>query len=391
MKKKLMILLVLSVILALGMVSAAECDEYEDEVSCVADSECYWNEECAELEEAVCGNDMTMHVGESVTYDGQTVTLEAVSASAVVVDVDGTSQTISEGDSETIEGLTISADDLYSRTDTTESTADITIECEEAPEVTEDVECGESFEVEPTEDDGELEVVDLDGERISVRYVKLSDDEGSALVQVAAQQEYIEIGDVELVEDAWVYVVDADEEEATLIVLCEYECSESFIMTVDDKVVVNENILTLDDVSSSAAVLDEDGTSEIISLEDTETIEDLTVTVDDLNSRTERSESSGTFTVECEAEETTEEEVETEVEEETEVLEEEETTECTEDDGCKSAFGPKAFCKESECHKKSRFGKFISKKVGKAKGMGAPGQDDSWIVDLWDWLIYGSE
>ena len=82
-----------------------------------------------------------------------------------------------------------------------------------------------------------------------------------------------------------------------------------------------------------------------------------------------------------------------EVEEEIPEIVEEDTL-CTTDRGCVNEYGSiRVYCGEDGvCYQKSRWGKVFSREVSSSRSIGrsAPGQDDSWLVDLFDWLIYGS-
>jgi hypothetical protein len=79
---------------------------------------------------------------------------------------------------------------------------------------------------------------------------------------------------------------------------------EEHYMTVDESVVVEGMTVTLIEVSSSSAIIEVDGVSEIISSSSTETINGLEVTVDDVFSRTERAESSANLIIGIESSET---------------------------------------------------------------------------------------
>jgi len=83
---------------------------------------------------------------------------------------------------------------------------------------------------------------------------------------------------------------------------------EEHYLAVDDTVTIEidgaEKTVTLKDVSSSSAVIEVDGVTEIISDDATETVNGVEVTVDEVFSRTERSESSANIFVGKESSET---------------------------------------------------------------------------------------
>ena len=79
---------------------------------------------------------------------------------------------------------------------------------------------------------------------------------------------------------------------------------EEHYMSVDESVVVEGMTVTLIEVSSTSAIIEVDGVSEIISTSSTETINGLEVTVDDVFSRTERAESSANLIIGIESSET---------------------------------------------------------------------------------------
>ena len=79
---------------------------------------------------------------------------------------------------------------------------------------------------------------------------------------------------------------------------------EEHYLTVDESVEVEGQTVTLIEVSSSSAIVEVDGVSEIISASGTETVNGLEVTIDTVFSRTERAESSANLIVGAESSET---------------------------------------------------------------------------------------
>ena len=254
---KKIIMFMLMVVLALGVVSAVDC-----------------------------GESNTVNMGDSIEYDGQVITLLDVSSTSAVVDVDGTTEIISDSDTEMVGGLIITVDDVISGT-----SADFWIEC-----VTE-VECGESNTLQIYEN------IEYDGHIVSLLAVSLI----SVVIEVDGIEEIIIDGDTEMVGGLVVTVDDVilegdyDESTADIYIECvtEVECGDSNFLQIDENVEFNGQVITLLDVSSSSAVIDVDGITEIIAEGETENIGGVVLTLDSLYLRTDYDESGVEFTVEC--------------------------------------------------------------------------------------------
>ena len=77
-----------------------------------------------------CGDSTEFNVGEISTYSGHDITLNSVpSNDYAIVDVDGVTMSIMEGTTEVVEGLSITVDSLFYRTESDESLAYLTVEC----------------------------------------------------------------------------------------------------------------------------------------------------------------------------------------------------------------------------------------------------------------------
>jgi len=83
--------------------------------------------------DAQVGEEFFLNAGESVVVEGKTVTLTNVGSSSVVVDVDGKTEVIADGSTETVNGIEIYVDDVFSRDELSESSA-VLIIGEEATE-----------------------------------------------------------------------------------------------------------------------------------------------------------------------------------------------------------------------------------------------------------------
>ena len=83
-------------------------------------------------DELICGDSTEFNIDEMNTYSGHEITLQDVSSVSAVVDVDGTTEIISEGTTEVVGGLSITIDSLFDRTEYDESLAYLTLECEES-------------------------------------------------------------------------------------------------------------------------------------------------------------------------------------------------------------------------------------------------------------------
>jgi len=81
-------------------------------------------------DELICGDSTEFNIDEMNTYSGHEITLQDVSSVSAVVDVDGTIEIISEGTTEVVEGLSITVDSLFDRSEYDESLAYLTVECE---------------------------------------------------------------------------------------------------------------------------------------------------------------------------------------------------------------------------------------------------------------------
>jgi hypothetical protein len=76
---------------------------------------------------AYVGESHYLVVGESVSVDGSTITLLDVGSTSVVVDVDGTEEIISTTTAETVSGIEIAVDEVFSRTEKEDSSASLVI------------------------------------------------------------------------------------------------------------------------------------------------------------------------------------------------------------------------------------------------------------------------
>jgi len=79
--------------------------------------------------ELTCDTNTDFQIGDSYTYLGKTISLESFSSSSIVVNVNGTTSILNEGDSDYIDNLLIYNRDIYDRTEMDESTAVIFVGC----------------------------------------------------------------------------------------------------------------------------------------------------------------------------------------------------------------------------------------------------------------------
>ncbi|MFH1456022.1 MAG: hypothetical protein ABIF40_03665, partial [archaeon] len=77
-----------------------------------------------------CDTTLYFSVGDSGTYQGHTIVLVNVGSTSSVFDVGGTSAIINTGSSDTINGIEITVDAVYDRTNLDESAADFRITCD---------------------------------------------------------------------------------------------------------------------------------------------------------------------------------------------------------------------------------------------------------------------
>ena len=101
---------------------------------------------------AYVGKTYYLYVDESVTINGKEVVLDDVSSSSVVISVDGTTEIISSSTAEVVDGVEITVDAVYSRTEREDSSANLVIK----EYVLESFEDGDIFF---SEDSGDLEWV----------------------------------------------------------------------------------------------------------------------------------------------------------------------------------------------------------------------------------------
>jgi len=76
---------------------------------------------------AYVGDEYFMNVGDKVTSEGKTVTLENVGQSSVLVDVDGVKATIPSGATEVVNGIEVTVDELFYRTQIEASSATLVV------------------------------------------------------------------------------------------------------------------------------------------------------------------------------------------------------------------------------------------------------------------------
>jgi hypothetical protein len=76
---------------------------------------------------AYVGDEYWLNVGDSVEAEGKTVTLDNVGSASVVVNVDGTTEVISSGDTETVNGVEITVDSVFYREQVEQSSASLVI------------------------------------------------------------------------------------------------------------------------------------------------------------------------------------------------------------------------------------------------------------------------
>ncbi len=76
---------------------------------------------------AYVGDEYFMNVGDKVTSEGKTVTLENVGQSSVLIDVDGVKATIPSGATELVNGVEITVDELFYRTQIEASSATLVV------------------------------------------------------------------------------------------------------------------------------------------------------------------------------------------------------------------------------------------------------------------------
>jgi hypothetical protein len=82
-------------------------------------------------DDLTCDQDTNFGIDDSYTYLEKTITLVDLSSSSAVIDVDGDMAIFNEGDQDNLSDLLIYVRNIYSRTDPTESSADIFVGCVE--------------------------------------------------------------------------------------------------------------------------------------------------------------------------------------------------------------------------------------------------------------------
>jgi hypothetical protein len=97
---------------------------------------------------AYVGEEVYLGVDEEVVIEGKTVVLQDVSSTSAVIVIDGVSQIVAKSATETINGLEVTVDDVFSRTERSESSANLIIG-EQASETYKD---GDSYVGEDTSD-----------------------------------------------------------------------------------------------------------------------------------------------------------------------------------------------------------------------------------------------
>ncbi len=119
--------------------------------------------------------DLTLMVDEIVSFNSQKVQLLDVASSSVIIEVDNMSEIISVGDTEEVEGLSITINSVNSTTERENSSASITISCaeEEEEETTESSTVGFTFEY-----DSSIDLSDYNSTLSSVQgiHVQTSDN-----------------------------------------------------------------------------------------------------------------------------------------------------------------------------------------------------------------------
>ena len=159
---------------------------------------------------AAAGNEITAYVGDEhylaagesvdVEVDGETktVTLTDVSSTSAVVDVDGESKIINDGSTTTVNGVEITVDSVFSRTERAESSANLIIGAQSSETYTD----GEAFLGEDTDDPmwvWNLEGLDQNGTAMNLSiendFVYNGLDSGAVAVGecVSLPNEYVEI------------------------------------------------------------------------------------------------------------------------------------------------------------------------------------------------------
>ena len=84
---------------------------------------------------AYVGDEYFMNVGDSVTVEGKTATLQNVGQTAVVVNVDGVQETITNGETEVVNGVEITVDELFYRTQIEQSSATLVVGIDSSEEI----------------------------------------------------------------------------------------------------------------------------------------------------------------------------------------------------------------------------------------------------------------
>ena len=253
-------------------------------------------------DEVACDESNIYEFDEAHTYDGHEISLIEVSSSAAVVQVDDVMEIISLGNSREINGLLIRLDEVYYRTEYEESSAVLTILCFE------EVSCGSDFVLDLDDDD----TVSYESSYITVHALSAT----SAVIQVGDDTEIVAEGASEGVGGLLLTVVDINSvrNEATLSIACleDVTCGEEFTLFVDDAVTYDrgfgpDSSIILWDVSSTSAIVEVDGTTEIIGVAGSGAtsgqafINGILVHVLATDSEDERLDSSATLEVSCSA------------------------------------------------------------------------------------------
>jgi len=94
----------------------------------------------------LAGDEYFMNIGDSISSEGKTVTLHNVGDNAVVVEVDGSYETIRTGITEEVNGLHVTVDELFYRIQLEESSATLVV----GAKTVQDISDGDSFIGEPS-------------------------------------------------------------------------------------------------------------------------------------------------------------------------------------------------------------------------------------------------
>ena len=84
-----------------------------------------------EESDVVCGEEVYLYFEQSIEYAGKLITLQSVASDAIVLNVDGEYESLALAEIKDFDGVVVELNTIFERTEETEESVTLTIECEE--------------------------------------------------------------------------------------------------------------------------------------------------------------------------------------------------------------------------------------------------------------------